>query len=312
MDKKLKKISIAIWGIIAISLTIFLIHAIVTDNEEGGNFLVFNLRNTKTTVQKEDNISLDKCENITLDFSSYDVVISSTDDENLRVVQKSSSTLKQEEKFSFSKYDNTIAIEEGKSKHGFGIFNFGSFNNEIELFIPKKYDKSLEVKTRSGNIDVKSVMNLDKVNLAQSSGNFNSKESITANEVNLEASSGNIKAQTLITKLYKIKTSSGNVDIKTLSGSGEVYASSGNIKIGYGEVGEELKANASSGNIKLNLPKDISFEFYGQCTSGNIDTDFDVNYKNKKGNEATAKIGNEPYKKINVETRSGNIEINQN
>lgn len=312
MDKKLKMVNIVIWIMLAISLTILLIYKIATNNQGGWGFMNFNFGNGETSIQKEENIEIDQCENITLDFSSYDVVVSSTDDNKLKVVQKSSNNLKEDEKFSFSKNGNTIAIEGNNLRNKVSIVHFGTFNNKIELYVPKNYNKNLQVRTKSGNIEVKDVMNLDKINFCQNSGNFNSREIITANEVNLEASSGNIKAEALLTKLYKIKTSSGNIDIRTLSGSGAVDASSGNIKIGYKEVGDELRANASSGNVKLTLPKDISFEFYGQCTSGNIDTDFDVNYKNKKGNEATAKIGNEPYKKINVETRSGNIEINQN
>jgi lia operon protein LiaG len=311
MDKKLNQINIAIWGIIAVFLTILLVYGIASGKGKGGGFLMFNFKNTKASVQKEENISLDKCNNITLDFSSYDVVISSTDEENLKVIQRSNMELNEEEKFSFSKDDTTIAIEKGKSKNMFKLFNFGSYNNQIELFIPKKYNKSLEVKTSSGNIEVKGDITLDKVNVSQTSGDFQGRKSITANEVNLKASSGNIEAETFIAKAYKIRVTSGDVDIKSLSGSGEVEASSGNINISYKDIGEELNARATSGNIELNIPVDISFEFYGKCSSGDIDTSFDVGYRSKKKNEATAKIGNSPYKKINVTASSGNIDVYQ-
>lgn len=315
MDKKLKnlkKLNISIWLIIVIFLTTFLIYGVISGTGQDGHFLIFNFRNTETAIQKEENISLDKCNDITLDFSSYDVIISSTDEDNLRVVQKSNSDLSEEEKFSFSKNDTTIAIEKGKSSRVFNLFQFGSYNDQIELFIPSKYNKNLKVNISSGNIEVKDDITLDKLTFSQTSGNFEGTKSITANEVDLKASSGNIKAETLIAKSYKLKTTSGNVDINKLSGSGEVNASSGNIKIGYNDIGEELNVSASSGNIDLNIPTDISFEFYGKCTSGDIDTNFDVDYKNKNKNEATGKIGNAPYTKINVKASSGNIDIFQN
>lgn len=309
MDKKLNKLNIAIWSIIVIFLTGFLIYVIATNKGENGHFLVFNFRDSETSIQKEESISIDTCNNITLDFSSDDVVITPTDEDNIKVVQKSSKKLNADEKFSFSKDGTNITIEKGKEREVFNIFNFGSYSNKIELFIPKKYNKSLVVKTNSGNVEIKEDITLDKLDFSQSSGNFKCRGSITTNEASLKANSGNIKVENFTTKLYKIKTTSGNVDIKSMSGSGEVEASSGNIKINYKDIGEELKASAHSGNIKLNIPADMSFEFYGKCSSGDIDTSFDVGYKNKNKNEATAKIGNGPYKKINVTASSGNIDV---
>jgi Putative adhesin len=63
---------------------------------------------------------------------------------------------------------------------------------------------------------------------------------------------------------------SGNIKIMSLYGSGQVKASSGNIIINYKDISEESTVEANSGNVILTVSKGISFEFYGKCSSGNI------------------------------------------
>ncbi|MGL5354444.1 MAG: DUF4097 family beta strand repeat-containing protein, partial [Clostridium sp.] len=213
MDKKLKtlrKINLTLWIVITIFLVGFLLYTIVNANDNGGNFSLFNLTNSETTIQKDESISIDKCTNISLDFSSYNVIIYSTDDDNLRVIEKSNSTLSESEKFSYSKNDTTIAIEKGNSKRIINFFQIGGFNNELELYIPKNYNKNLDVTITSGNITIKNDLNLDKISFSQTSGNFECKQNTTANEINLKSTSGNIKASNLVSKSYEIKTTSGN------------------------------------------------------------------------------------------------------
>ncbi|SHJ76978.1 lia operon protein LiaG [Clostridium cavendishii DSM 21758] len=311
MNKNLKIINITIWVIVIIFLIGILIYGVSNGVGRGGNFFSINLRNGATSVQKEEIIQLDKCDNINLDFSSDDIIISLTDDDNVKVVQKSGNKLSEDEKFTFSKDENTINIKSGNFKKVFNIFFFGSFDNKIELSIPKKYNKSLDIKTNSGNIEVMDNLNLDKFISYQSSGDFKCRKTITANDVNLKTSSGSIRPEDLVTKSYNLRTSSGDIVVGTLSGSGELEASSGSIKIDYKEMGDRLKAHTSSGDIKVNIPKGISFNFYAECSSGDISTDFDVSYSSKKKNRATAKLGNGPYKEINLSANSGDIKVYQ-
>lgn len=306
MNKGLIKALIAIWAIIAVMLTGLIVYAIVYG---GNSWNIFRWNGWSLMVQKNETVPLDNCNKISLDFSSEDIMVQTTDETELRVVEKSNRKLREEEKFTINKDGNTITVKKGDTPIVFNIFSFGYIGRKIEVYIPKSYAKDLDIHVNSGNVTFNSNINLNNIKCAQSSGNFNSGFNITGNEVTLNTSSGNIKAESLETKSYDITTSSGNADISSLSGSGQVSASSGNIKINYKDISDYSKVSAHSGNLKLSLPNTLSFEFDGQCTSGDISANFDLDYKNKKGNKATAKVGQGPYKKVSADTSSGNINI---
>lgn len=308
MEKKLIKILIALWIFIAVMLTALLIMAIAT-GKTNSMFGFVRWEGVSMKLQKEENISLDNIDNIMLDFSSTNIEFLTTDKTELRVVQWVGGNLKDDEKFTFSKEGNTLSIKEGSNHVSFYLFNFGS--RKIEVYIPTAYKKNLDAKLTSGNINLSSNISLGSIKTTQSSGNLNAGSSITADEASFKTSSGNMKVEELLTKTYQINASSGNVEINSLSGSGQIEVSSGNIKIDYKDIEEYSKVKASSGNLSLSVPKDMSFEFHGKCTSGDISSNLDLNYKNKRGNEAEAKIGDGPYKNISADTNSGNIKISQ-
>lgn len=288
MDRKLKIVMIAIWSFIGIMLIGMLAFCIINNRGIGFHF-AFNEEGLMTKVQKQEAIPLNDCNRIILDSSSADVIISSSDDSNLKVVESSSSNLNEDEKFTFEKQGSTVLIND---RHVHIMFNlFGSLNKKIELFIPKDYDKDLELESLSGDITVNDELKL--------------------NNLRFKESSGDIKLADAAAKAYKIDSSSGDISIDSLSGSGEISSSSGDVRINYGDINEYTDIRAYSGDIKLFVPSGLSFEFDGDCSSGDINSDFDLNYKNENGNKATAKIGDGPYKKISVRTLSGDININQ-
>lgn len=308
MDRKLKIVMIAIWSFIGIMLIGMLAFCIINNRGIGFHF-AFNEEGLMTKVQKQEAIPLNDCNRIILDSSSADVIISSSDDSNLKVVESSSSNLNEDEKFTFEKQGSTVLIND---RHVHIMFNlFGSLNKKIELFIPKDYDKDLELESLSGDITVNDELKLNNLRFKESSGDLNCIGKVTAGQIDLKTSSGDIKLADAAAKAYKIDSSSGDIRIDSLSGSGEISSSSGDVRINYGDINEYTDIRAYSGDIKLFVPSGLSFEFDGDCSSGDINSDFDLNYKNKNGNKATAKIGDGPYKKISVRTLSGDININQ-
>lgn len=310
MNKRLIIIRIIIWAAIAIFLSGVLVRGIAYGgaNKNIFNFITFS--KASPTVQKDETVSLDGCNEIKIDFSSDDIIVRTTDESKMRVIEKSSKKLKENEKFTIKKENNTIKIEKDTININFNIFNFGSLNREIEIYIPKNYIKDLDIHLSSGDVIFDSDINLNDLKCVQSSGDFNA-NSINANKVLLKSSSGDIKAENLKIKSYNIKTSSGDIAINSLSGTGEVLASSGDIKIEYKDISEYTKVIAQSGDIKLTMSKDLSFEFHGKCSSGDITSNFELNYENEDKNKANAKVGKGPYKKIDVNTSSGDIKILQ-
>jgi len=291
MNKRLIKILISIWIIIALSLSAALVYGIVYARSNGGIFNIIAFNKSSLKIQKEETLSLENCNEIKLDFSSDDIVIHTTDDSKLRVVQKSSNKLKEKEKFTVNTENNTISIKKAESIRNINIFFFGYNRRLIELYIPKSYAKDLDINLSSGDIIFDSDINLNNFKCHQSSGDLNVE--------NLKVNS------------YNIRTTSGDININNLLGTGEVIVTSGDIKIAYKDINEYTKVTTTSGDIKLTIPSNLSFEFHGQCTSGDINSNFQLNYENKRGNKANAKIGNGPYKRIDATTTSGDIKIQQ-
>lgn len=304
------------------------------------------------TIQKEDTKSLDDCNNIIVDFSNEEINLVTVDDEDFKVIQESSKELKDEEKFTMSKSGDTITVQ----KNNFNNIHIGFFQDsgfqKIQLFLPKKYTKSLKIKTSSGDININSPLSLSDVDFSVSSGHINSSDNIqatnkssfksTSGDLNLKgilakessysASSGQINlAGTISSEKTQIKTTSGeikvnelmgNYDIKTSSGyiriksllvgSGNIEATSGDINVDYKDMGDYSNIKSSSGSVHANIDKNVSFEFEGKCSSGKIDTNFDLNYKTKRGNEVNGKVGDSPYRKLTITTTSGDINIKRN
>ena len=310
MDRRFKKILIVIWFIIAVGFTSLLMYGILNRSGSTG-FLSFveNSIESTLTVQKDENIDLNNINNINMDFSSSDIIVQTTNEPNLRVIQKSARKLKDDGKFTVINGDNEITIKRSNIQSNFTIFNFGNSKERIELYIPKKYNKDLDIKSSSGNIEFKSDITLGSISCKASSGNLAGENNITAKNVNLKASSGNIDFESLISSNYKFEASSGNIKINSLSGSGDLQTTSGNIQVKYKDITGYTNASVGSGNVDLLIPKGLSFEFSGICNSGDINSNIDLNYKNKRGNEATGKFGSGPYNKIDVKSSSGNISI---
>lgn len=309
MDRKLKIIMILVWSIVAILLTALLIFGIVTGKSGGSVFSIFNWSGVKTEVQKQESISPDNLGKIIMDFSSENVVITSTEENQIRVVESCSGKLNDNSKFTVTRAGNTVNIEQGSPGIHFNIFEFGHLNRQIEIFIPKSYKNDLEVSLSSGNITINNDLSLNNFKAIQRSGNLGSRGTLTAQEVSLESTSGNITIGSLYVKSYNLEVTSGNIKIDSLSGSGGAKATSGNVNISYKDIAENSNLSSISGNVILVVPKELSFEFDGACSSGNINSNFDLSYKNKGKKQATAKVGSGSYKKINARVTSGNINI---
>lgn len=185
-----------------------------------------------------------------------------------------------------------------------------------------------KIETSSGEVSIEEI-NGDNVYLKSSLGNISASK-IYAKENKIEASSGSVNIDNLdgediniktrlgsvvlgeiISSSYNIETSSGKIKIDSIDGSGHIIAKLGSININYKDIKEFSTVKATSGNVKLFVPKGLSFEFWAECSSGRIKSNFDINYKTRNGNKATVLVGKEPYKKINVITTMGSVDFNE-
>lgn len=301
MNKRMIKLTIAMLVVVII----LLIAVLVRGTKYGDDFLI--IRGSEK-VQKQESVDLGNCSKINLtDYSGSNIEIQTTEASKLKVVQTAYNKINDNEKFTIDKNGDEINIKGEANQKKFNFFNF-KFNEKIYLYIPKNYDKDLSIENSSGNIKFLSAVKLNDLKYTGHSGNVEGNYEIQTNEISFHVSSGNIRFQKLKTNSYDIVSSSGNIQVDSISGSGKVQATSGNIKVQYDDIKEYSSVEASSGNIHLNVPEGLSFEFNGNCSSGNIHSNFDIN-KDREAKTASAKVGNGPYKKIDAKVSSGNINI---
>lgn len=190
------------------------------------------------------------------------------------------------------------------------LFGFFAGRERIEVYIPSEGLNALSLQTNSGNIKAESnlALNIDKLSIKAGSGNIKW-YGTQALEMKAEAGSGNIGMER-ITGEITARTGSGNIKIEEFSGQGSVRAGSGNVAVELLEAAGDVSLKTGSGNIHLDLPEELSFQFEVQTGSGNIRTSFDdeLSY-NKKGNHAEGIIGTEPSCMIHAEANSGNVHI---
>lgn len=311
MNKRLIKILIGVWAILAVFLIGIMLYGI---NVGGIDFLSFHIDGDfsslgSSSVQKTDTQDVSGLDKINLRFSSAEVVLKTTDDSKMSIVEKSNSKLKNNEKFMVSRSGDSIDVYEER----FGINTFFFWNigkrKYIEINIPKSYEKDLNVSLSSGNIKVMSDLNLQDVNFSQSSGETKCESNtITGRNVGIKTTSGNIGLNSVNAKEYNIKDTSGNIRIGSLSGSGSVNDTSGNIKIDSDNVTDNTDIHIVSGNIRVGIVKGTGFKFNGRCVSGNVNTSFGGDYDTKDDHSVSTKVGDGPYKSIDISSVSGNID----
>ncbi|APM40000.1 DUF4097 domain-containing protein [Clostridium kluyveri] len=313
MNRRLIKGLIVIWIAIAVAGAYFLIYGILHGNSFSNFQFLDKSKGKIYNMQKDEDISIKNCNKISLDFSNEDIFIQTTDEANLRVVQSSVGKLKNEDKFVMSKNGDNIEIKTNNrnGRFKFHVFQFININQKIEVYIPKKYVEDLYVNLSSGDMSFNSSVEMNDIYCSQASGDLYVKGGITGNNVNIKTTSGDINADGIYSKYYKLENTSGDIRINSISGSGDIKAVSGDVKVNYRGIDNYSKINSVSGDIDLVIPKSLSFKFNGQSISGDINSDFPLNYENTRKNRAAVQVGNPPYKTVDVNAVSGDINLSQ-
>lgn len=225
--------------------------------------------------------------------------------------------------------DNGKATITGGERNPISSFLYVSINERIEIYLPEEGIRNLDIQVSSGNITAEDgfVLQAKKVSINAGSGNIKWQDT-KAEQVNVEASSGNLRINKITADGIAFTTKSGNITVDELSGKSEILAGSGNVSItefmGCGSVNTksgnmkveadkitgDMALEAGSGNVRLMIPADLSFELEINTGSGNIHTDFDhaVSY-NKDGNHAMGVVGAEPVGKLSLSAGSGNVSL---
>ena len=243
-------------------------------------------------------------------------------------------------------YGRKKAVVKGNQDNVITVFGFNAGTERIEIYLPESGLDSLQIKLGSGSVSAQDNFAWTGKGLQVTTGSGSIKwqettaqtaqftsgsgsiqlKSIEA-ELQVTASSGSIKLEDIVgnmtlasgsgsMKVYDSKgvmsvaAGSGSITVENLIGGGAFATGSGSIKVNVEEATCDIGIGAGSGSVKLVLPKDLSFTLEAKSGSGSIDTDFDeaLSY-NKKCNEVSGVVGENPTCTVTVETKSGMIDI---
>ncbi|MCA1057037.1 DUF4097 domain-containing protein [Rossellomorea aquimaris] len=212
-------------------------------------------------------------------------------------------------KLTLTERGDTIQV---KVKHKW--YQWIAFNkkSDITVYIPKSYDRDLNIELGSGEAvfdggSESSKMTLDELTVEMGSGDLDLSNLDTA-VFKHKGSSGDVTIDELKTLDGKVDLSSGDVDIMNYEGplSGDV--SSGRLTVMMKSLTGDVSFDVSSGDVDLDLPDDASFTLNGHASSGNVSTSFPLKDRKKEDGDLSGKAGTGEYR-IDASVSSGSVEI---
>ncbi|MDF2985985.1 MAG: rane protein-like protein [Eubacterium sp.] len=241
-----------------------------------------------------------------------------------------------------SKNGSRLSFKMNKSP---GSLSINASNLVMDVYLPESFTGEVQLTTTSGDIDVNGYnfkdinchttsgdiklqkgKNIKSVNCETVSGDIALSE-LASNKVSVETSSGNIQLATISAELnlntvsgdvtisevisdkLSVETSSGNIHLNTISAEMNLNSVSGDISVACKELKNDLTANSISGSVKLKLPDKADFKLKAQSGSGTISNSFSM-MQTKSGNRNTLEgVVNSGNYQIDLATVSGDINI---
>ncbi len=190
--------------------------------------------------------------------------------------------------------------------------SFLNFNSELNIYIPENFDRMIDINIGSGYLTFigkseKDLMKLDKLAIDMSSGKTDIKN-LKVDEYVLDGSSGMISIDNLVTKTGTIDMSSGYISIKNYEGQLNAEVSSGKLDVQVNKLTDDIELQASSGQIKVDLPDDANFTLQGHYSSGLIRSKFALNDQIQEKNRLEGVSGTGKHL-VKVTVSSGMVEI---
>lgn len=184
---------------------------------------------------------------------------------------------------------------------------FTSVNLNLDIYVPLDYSENLTIKSSSGDINIQDIK-LNDLNCNLSSGKLTLGK-VSAKNFSYDSSSGSITAVELITKSSDLESSSGKIRLDKFEGDLKANASSGDIKIAYGEFNNNVNISVASGSVELILPENSEFFLNARASSGNVSCQFPITISNKQKENILEGVVKNDKNKISINTSSGNIKI---
>lgn len=302
---KIKKIAVCLAGAIGLSVLTGCSHGQSTQLENEITFSLANVSEVSISYDEE-KVTFYESENDELVIKEY--MTKNKNSYHAKVDQSSDS----------------IKISEG----GKPFFKDG-FYRYIEVYMPASYHENLTITTTNGDIDISRLkLSLHALRIDSTAGTVQL-NTVEAQSIYLSTTSGVLDVDNLNADTIRIATTSGNffcekldgnvtytttsgnTDIKSAIGLGTYKANnSGEFNVIYAEVTGDLSFYNKNDGIHVTLPPDLEFEFEATTKNGSVSTTFQENIS-IDGRIATGTVGEHPTVTVKVETKNGNIEVEQ-
>lgn len=301
MNKKFAITRIIASSILAI-VSLFILVSLIRGNFSPTDF-IFRL-NGKYTSTNEQTASIDSISKIDLrNFGSELVTIYPTDSNEVKLLQSSTTTLKNEDLISISKEGNSLIFTKPNK---ITFFSVKIFSQKIDLYIPKDYSDDLSISMSSGKLSMDG-LNFKNLDVYLSSGTCDLKN-LTAENTELRLSSGTLNGNAIKSNIMTTDISSGKLVVEGEFSNIDTQTSSGSTRISSKITPETLSSKVSSGKTDISIPDNNGFEVRYKRSSGSIVLDFplsDFNKDNKSG-VAKYKDGGNTY---NLSVSSGKLTL---
>jgi len=258
-------------------------------------------------INEEKVFSLDNIDLISIETTSYEVTIIPYDENELKV--KLSANIQTNNNFNESqlkinKDQNKINIETYKVPNNF-FFNMN--NGKLDIYIPKTYNKSLDVSTISGDGYVKN-LNLSSLSFNSTSGSLTLKD-MEMNNFIFQSASADLDATNIILKdnNNKFNSISGELNLDNVRGNLSFNTTSGNINCN--KLLGDINGGTISGDIDIKASKDVGIKVDLKTVSGDIDVFPSIKVLEKSKKKLQGTIGDDVKHNLNISTTSGNISI---
>ncbi|MBP3708704.1 MAG: DUF4097 family beta strand repeat protein [Clostridia bacterium] len=220
-----------------------------------GNFKFgFNMGKRSEEVIFEEFYEADSINNIEILSSAGDVKFEESTDGKLKVIVYGQNDGKLKVDF----YDNKLKVDYSENNK-INFFGINFYTNDIIVYIPKSYDKSIKVDLDYGNINV---LDLEKAT------------------IDIKADCGDVRLGTI--KNVTIKNDYGNVEIGEVLNKLNIDSDCGDIKIEKVQLQEDSKIKLDLGDVKISEINDIYVDAnvdLGECKINSSNRHSDVTLK---------------------------------
>lgn len=240
MMNKVKKV----WIIAAISLLI--VGSLIFT----GAMTALDFDFTKLSTEKYETNTYEISEdfsNISIDVTTADIVFTSSDNKNCKVVCYEQKKLKH----SIDVKNDTLIIDTIDNRKWYDYLGIAFENMKMTVYLPQDKYTSLLIDTDTGDTEIPKNFTFDNIDVKSATGDALCYAS-ASNNITIDTDTGDIKADTISAKNINLITATGNINMNTVTSEGLVNAESDTGKIKSTDMScKSFSAECQTGNIIL-------------------------------------------------------------